>query len=344
VTDNSLDLTFGTRWLAPLVDGHDLSRSEATEALTSLLEGDVSDGLIASFLTALTMKGVTSPEMAGFVDAMMALATPLPIAANAIDIVGTGGDQLHTVNISSMAAVAVAGTGTTVAKHGNRAATGSVGAADVFEALGVNIRMTPDQVARCLEQGTLAFLFAPTFHPSLGRLAPVRRSLGFRTVFNNLGPLANPAHVSQAVIGVSQMSLLEPMAEVLLQRKMAHAVLVRGDEGLDELSLETTSRILDIKNGIMTSRICDAPAELGRRVSVAEIHGGNLATNLALFNEYLDGVHSSVSDIVNANAALALTMVGKAQNLREGFSMAEESVASGRAREALNLLRELSQS
>ncbi|MDE3031725.1 MAG: anthranilate phosphoribosyltransferase, partial [Acidobacteriota bacterium] len=207
--------SFAQDVLQPLIGGNHLERAAARDALAQILAGRVDGVLIASFLTALTCKGETVAEMTGFVDAMLDAATTLSVTPEAIDIVGTGGDQLHTVNVSTMASLAVAGCGVPVAKHGNRAASSSVGSADVLEALGVRLDVTPEVIGDCLEQARIGFLFAPTYHHGLGYLTPIRRSLGFRTIFNVLGPLANPARVRRCVIGVAQVHLLAPMAEVL---------------------------------------------------------------------------------------------------------------------------------
>src|SRR5580698_10652089 len=201
--------TFSSDVLNPLVRGTDLERGQARAALVEILDGRVEGVLIASFLTALTAKGETADEMTGFVDAMIESATTFTIGADAMDIVGTGGDQLHTVNISTMAALTVAGCGVPVAKHGNRAASSSVGSADLLEALGVRIDAPVDVVRACILEAGLGFMFAPVFHTALANLAPVRRSLRFRTIFNALGPLANPALVRRSLIGVASSPLAD---------------------------------------------------------------------------------------------------------------------------------------
>jgi anthranilate phosphoribosyltransferase len=223
--------SFSKDVLIPLVHGTDLERGQARAALEAILEGRVDAVLISSFLTALTAKGETADEMTGFIDAMMATATTFSVGPDVIDIVGTGGDQLHTVNISTMAALAVAGCGVPVAKHGNRAASSSVGSADVLEALGVRLDTSESVVRASIEGANIGFLFAPTFHHALGYLTPIRRSLGFRTIFNVLGPLANPAQVRRSLIGVAQAPLLAHMAWVLVARGVDYAILVNSDDG-----------------------------------------------------------------------------------------------------------------
>ncbi len=330
--------------LQPLIRGTDFERSAARDALAEILAGRVDGVLIASFLTALTCKGETVDEMTGFVDAMLDAATSLRVSADAIDIVGTGGDQLHTVNISTMASLAVAGCGVPVAKHGNRAASSSVGSADVLEALGVRLDVTPQVVATSLEEASIAFLFAPTYHHALGYLAPIRRALSFRTIFNVLGPLANPARVTRSLIGVAQAHLLDPMARVVQARHPTHAVLVHGHDGLDELSLGTVSSLIRVTPADVSLSEIDAGADLGRRHTAADIRGGATQDNVAVVRAFLAGREGAVMDVACANAGLALMVAGRASTLAEGFAQAHESVVSGRAGAALERLVAVSNS
>jgi anthranilate phosphoribosyltransferase len=275
---------------------------------------------------------------------MLDAATSLQVPGDAIDIVGTGGDQLHTVNISTMASLAVAGCGVPVAKHGNRAASSSVGSADVLEALGVRLDVTPEVIAVSLAEASIAFLFAPTYHHALGYLTPIRRALSFRTIFNVLGPLANPARVSRSLIGVAQAHLLDAMAQVLVAHNVTHAYLVHGHDGLDELSLGSTSSLISVTpDGVELSEL-DAGLELGRRHSVDDIRGGGTQDNVAVVRQFLEGAEGAVMDVACANAALALMVAGRARNLEEGFAQAHESVVSGRAGEALERLVAVSNS
>jgi anthranilate phosphoribosyltransferase len=330
--------------LQPLIRGTDLEREEARGALAEILAGRVDGVLIASFLTALTCKGETVDEMTGFVDAMLDAATSLRVSSDAIDIVGTGGDQLHTVNISTMASLAVAGCGVPVAKHGNRAASSSVGSADVLEALGVRLDVAPEIINASLDEACIAFLFAPTYHHALGYLTPIRRSLSFRTIFNVLGPLANPARVTRSLIGVAQAHLLDAMAQVLFAHDVTNAVLVHGHDGLDELSLGTTSSLITVTpDGVELSEI-DAGTELGRRHAVSDIRGGDTQDNAAVVRSFLDGTEGAVMDVACANAALALMVAGRATNLEDGFVQAHDSVVSGRAATALERLVAVSNS
>ena len=336
--------SFANDVLNPLVRGTDLERSEARDALAVILDGQVEGILIASFLTALTAKGETPDEMTGFIDAMMASANTFSVGPDAIDLVGTGGDQLHTVNISTMAALTVAGCGVPVAKHGNRAASSSVGSADVLEALGVRLDPTPEVVRACVEEAGIGFLFAPTFHHGLGYLTPIRRALSFRTIFNVLGPLANPAMVERSLIGVAQRHLLEYMAHVLHARGIKYAILVNADDGLDELSLGADSTLHIITPDGITIQRLDAAGELRRRHDVSAIRGGDTAYNSGVVREFLDGTLGPVFDVVCANAGLALMVAGRSTTLREGFEMASESVLTGRAKLALDRLVAISNS
>ncbi|MBW4030069.1 MAG: anthranilate phosphoribosyltransferase [Acidobacteria bacterium] len=330
--------------LQPLIRGSHFERDAARDALAQILAGRVDGVLIASFLTALTCKGETVAEMTGFVDAMLDAATTLSVTSEAIDIVGTGGDQLHTVNVSTMASLTVAGCGVPVAKHGNRAASSSVGSADVLEALGVRLDVTPQVIAASLEHARIGFLFAPTYHHGLGYLTPIRRALGFRTIFNVLGPLANPARVRRSLIGVAQVQLLIPMAEVLHARGVTRAVLVHGNDGLDELSLGTTSSLHTVTPEGVCSETVDAGAILGLHHEVAAIRGGDTTENVAVVRRFLEGTPGPVMDVVCANAALALMVAGRASSLEDGFTQAFESVVSGRAATALQRLVEVSNS
>ncbi len=330
--------TFASAVLNPLVRGTNLERREAQDALAAILEGQVEGVLIASFLTALTAKGETPDEMTGFIDAMMASANTFSVGPDAIDLVGTGGDQLHTVNISTMAALTVAGCGVPVAKHGNRAASSSVGSADVLEALGVRLDPSPEVVRQCVDEAGIGFLFAPTFHHGLGYLTPIRRALSFRTIFNVLGPLANPALVERSLIGVAQRHLLDHMAHVLHARGIKYAILVNADDGLDELSLGADSTLHIITPEGVTIQRLDAAGELGRRHDVSSIRGGDTSHNVRVVREFLDATPGPVFDVACANAALALMVAGRCATLREGFALASESVLSGSAKEALDRL------
>ena len=330
--------SFALDVLNPLVRGTNLEREEARLALTEILEGRVEGVLIASFLTALTAKGETADEMTGFIDAMIDTATTFTINPDAIDVVGTGGDQLHSVNVSTMAALTVAGCGVPVAKHGNRAASSSVGSADVLEGLGVRLDAPEDVVRACVDGSGIGFLFAPTYHHALGYVTPIRRALAFRTIFNVLGPLANPALVQRALIGVAQRELLENMAQVLHSRGIRYAILVNADDGLDELSLGSPSTLHTITPQAHTVQRVDAGDELGRHHDAASIRGGDTSHKVAVVRAFLEGRQGPVFDVVCANAALALIVAGRVTTLSQGFATASASVVEGHAAHALERL------
>ncbi len=330
--------SFALDILNPLVRGTDLERREARAALAEILGGLVDPVLIASFLTALTAKGETAEEMMGFVDAMIECATTFAIGPQAIDIVGTGGDQLHSVNVSTMAAFAVAGCGVPVAKHGNRSASSSVGSADLLEALGVRLDPAEDVVRACVEEAGIGFLFAPVYHHALGYLTPIRRALSFRTIFNVLGPLANPALVERSLIGVAQLPLLEKMSRVVEARGTRYSILVNSDDGLDELSLGAPATLEVVSaEGRVRERL-DAGSELGIRHDGATLRGGDVAHNVAVTRGFLDGHQGPVFDVVCANAALALMVAGRVTSLTQGFGLASASVVEGHAASALERL------
>jgi anthranilate phosphoribosyltransferase len=333
-----VNATFSAEVLQPLVAGTDLERAPARDALAAILAGQGDPLLVAGFLTAVTMKGETADEMTGFIDAMVAAASTFSLGPEAIDVVGTGGDQLHTVNISTMAALAVAGCGVPVAKHGNRAASSSVGSADVLEALGVRLDAPAEVVANCVREAGIGFLYAPTFHHALAGLTPIRRTLGFRTIFNVLGPLANPALVERTLVGVAQRRLLEPMSQVLQARGIRHAILVSADDGLDELSLGSPSTIFTVTPGDVTASRLDAGQILGRRHSAEALRGGDVAANVGAVRRFVAGAPGPVFDVACANAALALIVAGRASTLTQGFALASASVREGRAAIALERL------
>jgi anthranilate phosphoribosyltransferase len=336
--------SFALDVLNPLVRGTNLERSDARDALAEILSGAVDPLLIASFLTALTAKGETADEMMGFIDAMIGCAITFSIGPDAIDIVGTGGDQLHSVNVSTMAAFAVAGCGVQVAKHGNRSASSSVGSADLLEALGVRLDPPEDVVRACVEEAGIGFLFAPRYHHALAHLGPIRRALSFRTVFNVLGPLANPALVERSLIGVAQLALLDKMARVIESRGTRYTILVNSDDGLDELSLGAPATFEVISAESRVRERVDAGAELGIRHDAASLRGGDIARNLEVTRGFLEGRQGPVFDVVCANAGLALMVAGRATTLTQGFELASASVVDGHAGQALDRLVAVSNS
>lgn len=323
--------------LSALLAREPLDRPSAHEALTEVLRGEVDAPIIASFLTALTSCGETAEQMTGFVDAMMEMATTFLAPPGTMDVVGTGGDRSGSVNVSTMAAITVAACGVPVAKHGNRAASSSVGSADVLEALGVRIDAPPDVVERCVRDVGIGFCFAPTFHPGMRFLGPIRRQLGFPTVMNLLGPLANPAQVRRLVVGTARADALESMAAVLRARGVERAAVVRGDDGLDELSLGATSTVAHVTSaGIEIERV--APDSLGAHHDADAIRGGDLATNVRVVRDYLEGRAGAVFDVVTANAGLALVVASVAPDVVKGIEVASAAVHSGAAKRTLDAL------
>lgn len=328
--------------LARLVRGEQLTRGEASEALADVLRGDVDATLIASFLTALAQRGETPEEMTGFIDAMVAAGETFTVVSGAMDIVGTGGDRMNSVNVSTMTALTIAGLGIPVAKHGNRAASSSVGTADVLEGLGVKIDVDGSVVAACVAEAGMGFCFAPRFHPGLRHLGPIRKALAFPTAFNVLGPLANPAGVRRLLIGVANPAMLDRMAEVLRARNIERAALIHSHDGLDELSLGSPATLYSVIDGEVSTEVIDAGATLGIRHDAASIRGGDLATNVRAVEEYLAATPGPVFDVVTANAALALQVAGQTSSLEEGFELARNSVRQGDAASVLDKLRTVS--
>ncbi|HYZ99688.1 MAG TPA: anthranilate phosphoribosyltransferase [Acidimicrobiales bacterium] len=326
--------------LGALAARRDLAADEARAAMTEILDGAATPAQIAGFIVALRMKGETVDELGGLVDAMVAAAehVALPPGEPAVDVVGTGGDRAHTINVSTLAALVVAGAGGRVCKHGNRAASSATGAADVLEALGVRIDCGPDEVARCVSEAGIGFCFAPRFHPAMRHAGPPRRELGVATVFNFLGPLANPAGVRRLMIGVSDPSMADRMVGVLAARGCEHVLVVHGHDGLDELTVTTTSQVVELRGGDVRSYEID-PKELGIDPAPAEaLVGGDPATNVDLARRVLAGEAGPQRDIVCLNAAAALVAAGRADDLAGGLEAARASIDDGAAAAALDRL------
>ena len=324
--------------LTPLVRGVSFERAQARAALEEILSGQVEDIALGAFLTALTSKGETSEEMTGFVDALISKAITFSLPEGALDIVGTGGDQLDSVNISTMASLCVAGTGVKVAKHGNRSASSSVGSADVLEGLGVNIAVDMAVVKECLAEANFGFMFAPVFHPMLGKIAPIRRALGFRTIFNVLGPLANPAQVNYSLIGVAPKEMLPKMTSVIASRSMTSAALVTAEDGLDELSLSGASSVNFVEGSSIREERIDASKILGVHATTDQLRGGDVLHNVAVVRNFLAGEPGPIFDASCANAALALMVAKRCDSLESGFELARESVLTGAAQRVLDRL------
>ncbi|MGH9113595.1 MAG: anthranilate phosphoribosyltransferase [Acidimicrobiales bacterium] len=326
--------------LGALTSRRDLTVDQARAAMTEILDGAATPAQIAGFIVALRMKGETVDELTGLVDAMLAAAerVTLPDAGAAVDVVGTGGDRAHTINVSTLAALVVAGAGGRVCKHGNRAASSATGAADLLEALGVRIDCGPDEVARCVADAGIGFCFAPRFHPAMRHAGPPRRELGIPTAFNVLGPLANPAGVGRLMIGVADASMADRMVGVLAARGSEHVLVVHGDDGLDELTISTTSQVVELRGGDVRSYEVD-PKELGIAVAPVEaLVGGDPAVNAGLARRVLDGEPGPHRDIVCLNAGAALVAAGLADDLASGLGAARSSIDDGGAAAALDRL------
>lgn len=318
-----------------------LARDEAAAAMAAILGGTATPAQIAAFIVALRMKGETVDELSGMLDALLEAATLVELDLDGdpvIDIVGSGGDGSQSINVSTLAALVVAGAGGRVCKHGNRAASSRSGSADVLEQLGVALEVDPSVVARCVEQAGVGFCFAPRFHPAMRHAGPPRREIGVPTVFNYLGPIANPARVRRLVLGVGDPAMARPMAEVLAARGAERALVVHGGDGMDELTTTATSAVLELAHGELREWRVD-PVELGiaraRRedLVVAGPEDAALAAKRVLGGEA--GPHR---DIVVLNAAAGLLVAGHVDDLSSGLALAGAAIDDGRAARALELL------
>ncbi len=320
--------------LTDLVAGRDLDRATAAAALRSVMAGEAGEIVVSAFLTAMAAKGATPDEVAGLVEAMVDAATPVPVEGPVLDTCGTGGDGAGTFNISTTSALVCAAAGARVAKHGNRAASSKAGSADLLEEWGVVIDLPAEAAAQCLEDVGITFLFARTYHPAMRHVAPVRGALGIRTIFNVLGPLSNPAGAQHQVVGVSDPAMAPIMAEALA-RLGRRALLFRGDDGLDELTTTTTSRVWRVADGVVEESVLD-PTELGvERVTVDQLVGGDVTRNREISDAVLRGTPGPHADVVALNAAAGLWTHGLVDDLASGLARAREILASGAAADVL---------
>jgi len=320
--------------LAKLVDGRILSADEAHAFFAACLRGEPTPAQVAAAVTALRIRGETVEEIAAFATAMREAARTLDHPYDAIDTCGTGGDGQHTFNISTAAALILAGAGLKVAKHGNRAMSSKSGSSDVLSVLGVNLQAGPAQQRRSLDEAGIAFLFAPAYHGAMRHVGPVRAEIGFRTVFNLLGPLSNPAGAKRQVMGVYDPRLLEPLAEVLGRLGATRAWTVHG-QGLDELTTTGETEVAEWKDGAVR-RFTVTPEDAGLpRASLDALRGGDAEENAAALSALLDGATGAYRDIVLLNAAAALVVADRAADLAEGAVMAAAVIDDGRAAKAL---------
>jgi anthranilate phosphoribosyltransferase len=335
---SSTTYEFGTA-LRRVAAGERLESAEAAAAFQSMISGSVSEMRMAAFLTALAVRGPSIAEIAGAARAMRAAMLPVQAPPGAIDVCGTGGDGAGTLNVSTATAFVVAACGVPVAKHGNRAMSSRTGAADVLESLGVPINLDAEAARRSLANPGFAFLFAPSFHPAMKNVAAARRELGFRTVFNLLGPICNPAGVKRQLIGIYAPEWLEPIAQVLANLGTEKAWIVHGAGGLDEISTSGATRIAMLENGRVTMTEI-VPEDAGiERAPLAELKGGTAETNARAILELFAGAKGPFRDIVLLNAAAALIVAGKAATLKEGAERAAEALDRGQAADALDRSR-----
>ena len=332
------------RHLHRVAAGADLTSAEAYDAMTLLLVGVTSEALVGAFLVALHVKRETAPELAGFSRAMREHMVVVDAGPDVIDIVGTGGDGAGTFNISTVAAMVLAGAGGKVAKHGNRAISGRVGSADVLEALGVRIAMTPEEAAGAVREIGLGFLFAPHLHPAMKNVQGVRRELKMRTVFNLLGPLANPARAQSQVIGAPSEEYAKIMAEALAELGTGHSYVVHGvidgTGGLDEVSTSGPTVVYEVWSGRVKKSVW-TPEDFGvPTVSLEALGGGDASDNARITREILDGTRGPKRDIAIVNAAVGLMAGGLAKAPKEAMEKAAEAIDSGRAMAVLEALQE----
>ncbi len=330
--------------IAKVAGGSALEMDEAAGAMEEIVRGVATPAQIAAFAMALRMKGETPAEVAGLARVMRREAVPVKVSGEVVDTCGTGGDGLSTFNISTVSALVAAGAGARVAKHGNRAYTSSCGSADLLEALGVAIDLQPDDVARCVDEVGIGFMFAPLFHPAMKHAAAPRKEIGVRTVFNVLGPLTNPAGASSQLLGVATASLAPLMGEVLGLLGCRRALVVHGGEGMDEISLSGPTHLCELSQGSCRSYDLDPEAFGFTRQPLEALKGGNAQENAAIAESVLHGERGPRRDVVLLNGAAALYAAGKAENLQDGVRMATESLDSGAAAAKLEQLRVLSRS
>lgn len=332
--------------ISGLLDRVDLPASHARAAMSNILNGEATPAQLIGFVVALRAKGETPEEISGLLDAVLAAATTVPLddalRERAIDIVGTGGDRSHSINVSTMAALVVAGAGVPVCKHGARAASSQCGTADVLEALGVAIELAPEGVKRCVEQVGFGFCLAPRYHPAFRFAAPARREIGVPTVFNLLGPMANPGRVRRQLIGVANPAVAERMLASLRLHGSLSSWVVHG-QGLDELTTTGPSHVLELRGGRVRSFTVD-PVTLGLAPAISEeLVGGDPAFNAGVVRSVLAGEQGAHRNIVILNAAAGLVVADAATDLEDGVAKARESIDSGRAQAVLDGVVRVSQ-
>ena len=331
--------------IVKIVSKEDLSYEEAYTVMNEIMSGETSPTQNAAFLAALSTKSAraeTTDEIAGCAAAMREKATPVDAGDSLFEIVGTGGDNAHSFNISTTSALVAAAGGMRVAKHGNRAASSKCGTADCLEALGVNIDQDPDKCRELLDRAGMCFFFAQKYHTSMKYVGPIRKELGFRTVFNILGPLTNPGKPSMQLLGVYDEYLVQPLAQVLMNLGVKRGMVVYGRDRLDEISLSAPTAVCEFRDGWMKNYVI-TPEQFGlRRCQKQDLVGGSPEENAAITRAILAGEKGPKRDAVLMNAGAALYIGGKAENMAEGVKLAAELIDSGKAAETLNKLIEVS--
>lgn len=330
--------------IAKVATGATLSREEAASAFDRMMSGEATPSQLGGLLMALRVRGETIDEITGAVSAMRAKMLKVKAPADAIDVVGTGGDGSGSVNVSTCAAFIVAGAGVPVAKHGNRALSSRSGAADVLAALGVKIDLSPEQVSRCVTEAGIGFMFAPAHHPAMKNVNPTRVELATRTIFNLLGPLSNPAGVTRQMVGVFSRQWVQPLAQVLKNLGSKSVWVVHGSDGLDEITLTGSTFVAALENGAIRSFEV-SPDDVGlKRVPGDALKGGDAAANALALRNVLAGKPSPYRDVALLNAAAALIVAGRAEDLKEGMALGIRSLNEGAAAERLKQLIAVSNS
>lgn len=327
--------------ISNLVEGNCLSEEESCLAIKEILKGKATHAQIASFLTALRIKGESLDEVTGAVKAMREMAITIKLNdMKAVDTCGTGGDNSGTFNVSTAAAIVAAGAGVTVAKHGNRSVSSKCGSADILEKMGVKVDLPPDKVARCIDEVGIGFMFAPEFHGAMKYAAPVRREIGIRTIFNILGPLSNPAEVRRQVVGVYSVKLQELYVKTLLRLDTEKTYVVHSADGLDEISVCAETTVCEINRGrVYNYKI--APEDFGmKRYAAEEISGDDAEINRDIVIRIMKGAKGAKRDIIVINAAAAIAASGKTESIKNGIELAEESIDSGKAGKKIEQLIE----
>jgi anthranilate phosphoribosyltransferase len=324
--------------IGKVATGETLSRDEAAHAFDVMMSGEATPAQMGGLLMALRLRGETIEEITGAVTTMRAKMTRVEAPADAIDVVGTGGDAAGSYNISTCAAFIVAGAGVPVAKHGNRALSSRSGAADVLGALGVKIELSPEEIGRCIREAGIGFMFAPAHHPAMKHVGPTRVELGTRTIFNLLGPLSNPAGVRRLMVGVFARPWIEPLAHVLEALGAERAWVVHGSDGLDEITTSGPTYVAELKSGkVRTFTV--APGEVGlKQAGSRDLKGGDAEHNAKALREVLDGKPGPFRDVALLNAAAALVVAGKAEQLAAAVELAQKSLDSGEAKKRLDRL------